>query len=317
MALAAAIAFTGRTKIIAFKNGYHGGTLSFPASLHATNVNLPHEFILAPYNDIPGTKEVLVNLPKDSVAAIIVEPIQGSGGCVVGSVEFLQYLNAISKKMGSVFIVDEVMTSRLSYHGYSSSIGLSPDLITLGKWIGGGMTFGAFGGRKDAGIMSMFDPRFGHLSHSGTFNNNILTMAAGCAGLEIYNADQVTHLNALGEDLKGRIAATLVKYGIGSAQGKIEDGSRRLDSLSLSENSKSSIKHTMWISGQGSMLNIHFAGEREKSLRAIFWHHMLDQGIYLAQRGFVALNIELNEVHIRKFTDAIESFIERYQHILQ
>lgn len=167
MALSAAIAFTGRKKILAFTNGYHGGTLSFPSSLSEVNANLPHEFVLAPYNDVEGTKFVITSLPSSSLAAIIVEPIQGSGGCIVGSKPFLAYLNKAAKDLGALFIVDEVMTSRLSYHGYSSSLGLKPDLITLGKWIGGGMTFGAFGGRKDRGVMSMFDPRNGILGHSG------------------------------------------------------------------------------------------------------------------------------------------------------
>ena len=73
----------------------------------------------------------------------------------------------------------------------------------------------------------------------------------------------------------------------------------------------------MWISGKGSMLNIHFMGESEKSLRAIFWHHMLDNGIYLAQRGFITLNLELTESHINKFIDAMESFLGRYAQALQ
>lgn len=334
MALAAAIAFTGRKKILAFKNGYHGGTLYFASYLDPVNVNLPHDFVLASYNDVAGTKQVLDSLPKDSLAAIIVEPIQGSGGCIVGSEEFLHFLDTIAKKMGAVFIVDEVMTSRLSYHGYSSELGLKPDLITLGKWVGGGMTFGAFGGRKDGGIMSMFDPRSGILGHSGTFNNNVVTMAAGCAGMDIYDEIQVKRLNALGEDLKSRIEKIFTKHKIASSiiipAQPIETESPftglsapsassvpDIGSVSLSDTNAGTGGNSMRVSGKGSMLNIHFAGESEKSLRAIFWHHMLDHGIYLAQRGFVALNIELNETHISKFADATEKFVDRYAQALQ
>jgi len=333
MALAAATAFTGRKKILAFKNGYHGGTLSFPSPLKEVNVNLPHDFVLAPYNDIAGTKAILSSLPKDSLAAIIVEPIQGSGGCIVGSTEFLQYLNTEAKKLKALFIVDEVMTSRLSYHGYSSFLGISPDLVTLGKWIGGGMTFGAFGGRRD-GAMNMFDPRSGILGHSGTFNNNVVTMAAGCAGLDIYTEEQVKRLNALGEDLKLRIEVLLEKHNVNAdtrkkvAQSGQTNGlecpftglglnpenevSPSTESLSISNQPSA-----MCISGKGSMLNIHFAGESEQSLRALFWHHMLDQGIVLAQRGFIALNIELNETHISKFVAGTESFLQRYAQALR
>src|SRR4051794_3185804 len=85
MALAAAIAYTGRKKILVFKNGYHGGTLHFPSTLSDVNVNLPHDFIIAPYNDVAGTRAIVEALPTDSLAAILVEPIQGSGGCIVGS----------------------------------------------------------------------------------------------------------------------------------------------------------------------------------------------------------------------------------------
>lgn len=130
MALAAAVAFTKRKTIIAFKNGYHGGTLSFPNQLKLTNVNLPHHFVLAPYNDIKGTRTVLSSLPANSLAAIIVEPMQGSGGCVVGTKAFLQFLDAQAHKHGALFIVDEVMTSRLAYHGLSWVLGLKPDLVT-------------------------------------------------------------------------------------------------------------------------------------------------------------------------------------------
>ena len=150
MALAAAVAYTGRTKVLAFKNGYHGGTLSFPLTTNKINANLPHDFILAPYNNISGTQTILDSLPKDSLAAIIVECIQGSGGAIPGNENFLHFLNTRANKLGALFIVDEVMTSRLSYHGLSSELGLTPDLVTLGKWVGGGMTFGAFGGRKES-----------------------------------------------------------------------------------------------------------------------------------------------------------------------
>lgn len=102
------------------------------------------------------------------------------------------------------------MTSRLSYHGLSSELGLTPDLITLGKWVGGGMTFGAFGDRKK--VMTMFDPRDGLLAHSGTFNNNIITMAAGCTGIDLYNEAELKRLNFLGDSLRTGLQAMLSNY---------------------------------------------------------------------------------------------------------
>ena len=332
MAIAAAVAFTGRKKILVFTNGYHGGTLSFPSTLSATNVNLPHDFVLAPYNDIEGARSIISGLPGDSLAAILVELVQGSGGCIVGKKDFLQFLNTAAHKLGALFIVDEVMTSRLSYNGLSSEMGLKPDLVTLGKWVGGGMTFGAFGGRRD-GPMAMFDPRGGTLSHSGTFNNNVITMAAGCVGMDIYDEDEVLRLNALGEGLKQGIENVLEKYEIGPPARKVPSPKKNelefplkgmqtggdvdeitVGSLSLDE--KRDEATSMWVTGQGSMLVIHFAGENEKSLLSLLWHHMLDHGIYMAQRGFMALNLDLKEKHVEKFVAAMENFVSKYQQAL-
>jgi glutamate-1-semialdehyde 2,1-aminomutase len=334
MALAAAVAYTGRKKVIAFKNGYHGGTLSFPSSLSKTNTNLPHDFSLAPYNDISGTQAAISSLPKDSLAAIIVEPVQGSGGSIPGNEDFLQFLNTSAHELGAIFIVDEVMTSRLSYHGLSSELGLKPDLVTLGKWVGGGMTFGAFGGRRDGGVMSMFDPRNGILAHSGTFNNNIVTMAAGCVGIDIYNDEEIRRLGSLGDSLRTSLQATLAKYNINQSpplinircpqknelespftgtQSALPSNSISVESLTLENNNT---KSGMWVSGRGSMMNIHFFGESEKSLQSLFWHHMLENGIYLAQRGFVTLNMEIKQNHINKFVRAAEEFVVKNRQAL-
>lgn len=332
MAIAAAVAFTNKKKILVFTNGYHGGTLSFPSTLSATNVNLPHDFVLAPYNDIQGTRSIISGLPRDSLAAILVEPIQGSGGCIVGNKEFLQFLNTTAHNLGALFIVDEVMASRLSYHGLSSELDLKPDLVTLGKWVGGGMTFGAFGGRRD-GPMAMFDPRGGVLSHSGTFNNNIITMAAGCAGLDIYTEDEVLRLNALGEDLKAGIEKVLSKYELTPSleeepcpmKNELESPftgeqsdypAKEISVESLSVTEKRDGMTNMWVTGQGSMIVIHFAGESEKSLLALLWHHMLNHGVYMAQRGFMALNLELTGAHVEKFVVAIDEFVGQYRQAL-
>lgn len=322
MALAAAIVFTGRKKVLVFSNGYHGSTLSFPSG-NSVTANLPHEFILAPYNNISGTKAVLEAITKDSLAAILVEPIQGSGGCIVGTREFLHYLNTTARQLGAIFIVDEVMTSRLSYHGLSAALDLQPDLITLGKWVGGGMSFGAFGGRKDKGIMSLFDPRVGALAHSGTFNNNIITMAAGNAGLDLYTEEKLKALNELGESLKKGVDDILQRYTIPSPQEKtvhdtIPSESTAAASAIPSLEDKTSDPHAaedpgMYISGRGSMLAVHICGPSNAQLRHLFWHHMLEEGIYLAQRGFVALNLELTAGHVEKFVKATEAFVVKYR----
>ena len=104
-------------------------------------------------------------------------------------------------------IFDEVMTSRLSPGGLQAKLGVIPDMTTLGKYIGGGMSFGAFGGRRD--IMELFDPtKPDSLPHAGTFNNNVLTMAAGVAGYgEVYTPAAAKELNERGEKIRERLNA--------------------------------------------------------------------------------------------------------------
>lgn len=323
MALAAAIVFTGRTNILVFANGYHGSTLSFETETSLTN--LPHDFIVVPYNDISATKAAVEALPRDSLAAILVEPIQSSGGCNVGTKEFLRYLSDTAKRLGAVFIVDEVMTSRLSYHGLSAALDLRPDLITLGKWVGGGMTFGAFGGRKDKGIMALFDPRTGPLAHSGTFNNNIITMAAGSAGLDLYSEEKLKMLNKLGESVKKGIEDVLDRYKISTPgqssrtpKSTSETASKdpAIHALSLDDKQPDPQKNEqlgMCISGRGSVLAIRFYGPSQAQLRNLYWHHLIEEGIYIAQRGLIALNIEHTEKHVVMFVKATEVFVAKYR----
>jgi len=173
MAITAALRFTGRRRIVVFSGGYHGGVLGFGAQPAPTTV--PFDFLVLPYNDEAAARAAFAREGPD-IAAVLVEPMLGASGCIPGRPAFLQALRTLATEAGALLIVDEVMTSRLAPHGLAAQHGLRPDLTTLGKYIGGGMPFGAFGGRAD--IMALFDPRSGPLAHSGTFNNNVVTMAA-------------------------------------------------------------------------------------------------------------------------------------------
>ena len=214
MAVATAMAWTGRKKILVFRGGYHGATLSFrnpPEGLPVKSVNLPHQWVVGTYNDIASTEKVLSTLPPESLAAILVEPLLGNAGAIPGSLPFLQYLRSYASSNKALLIFDEVMTSRLSYHGLGHRLGIQPDLMTLGKWVGGGMSFGAFGGRKD--IMGLYDPsKSGSLAHAGTFNNNVISMAAGCAGCKVLDLEITNRLNDLGECLKERVTEVIQKH---------------------------------------------------------------------------------------------------------
>lgn len=277
-------------KVLVFVKGYHGSSLSFPEHNPKYTMNPSFEFVLAPYNDITGTDEILAGLPPDSLAAVMVEPMQGAGGCVPGRQDFLLHLQEVATKQGALLILDEVMTSRLGYGGLQDKLGLKPDLTTLGKWIGGGMSFGAFGGRKD--IMDLFDPRQSKLVHSGTFNNNVVTMAAGIAGCNIFDRAAVDALNVLGETLKQRL-------------------SKSIDSR-LQPSSESRV----FITGVGSLMNITFAGSDKDTLQALLWHHMIESGINIATRGYVALNLALKLEHVDEFVAIFDAFFDAYRDYL-
>jgi len=286
LALSLARAVTGRPAVLVFAGGYHGSVFTFvnPA---APNVNVPFPFIVGRYNDPVGTCGLIAEHAGE-LAAVIVEPLQGSGGVIPGEREFLHALRDTTHQQGVLLVLDEVMTSRLSTGGLQEVHALVPDLTTFGKYIGGGLAFGAFGGRAD--LLERFDPgRPDSFPHAGTFNNAVLTMAAGAAGLNrVYTPSEVDRLNALGDRLRDRLNAFAAE--------------RRLDFVAT---------------GYGSMVGLHFTRAPVRSvadipaapeLRALLHLHMLEQGYSYARRGFVALSLPLGENEIDGFAAAAEAF---------
>ncbi|MEC7258396.1 MAG: aminotransferase class III-fold pyridoxal phosphate-dependent enzyme, partial [Pseudomonadota bacterium] len=202
MALVAARSFTNRARVMVFTGAYHGGPLSFGRGAAATN--LPFDFIYGTYNDLDQTLATL-NGSDAPLAAILVEGMLGAGGCIPGEPAFLHGLQGWAQANGALFILDEVMTSRLHPQGLQAALGLTPDLTVMGKYLGGGMPIGVFGGRAD--VMARFDPRIaGAVPHAGTVNNNVMTMQAGAAGLtQVFTEAACTDLNARGEWLRDRL----------------------------------------------------------------------------------------------------------------
>lgn len=290
MALAAASAFTGRRKFLVFQGAYHGGLLNFTTG--SSRVNVPHEFLLAAYNDVDRTLQLIDAHAKD-IAAILIEPMLGTG-CIPADAEFLLALRRAAADSGAVLIFDEVMTSRLSPGGRQQTIDVIPDMTTLGKYIGGGMSFGAFGGRRE--VMEQFDPRrAGALPHAGTFNNNVITMSAGVAGMtKVFTPAAAEALNARGEMLRTRLnnvcrerGASFQFTGIGSLM-SAHATSRPINSPSDAAPADSSDFFT----------------------RDLFFFDMLSRGIYLARRGFIALSLPIGDAEVDLFVEALQNFLE-------
>ena len=217
--------------------------------------------------------------------------MQGTTGCIPAERPFLAGLRALADETGAFLIFDEVMTSRLAPGGLQEAHGILPDLTTLGKYLGGGMSFGAFGGRAD--IMERFDPRRPDaFQHAGTFNNNVLTMNAGLVGLtEIYTPERAAALNAMGDRLRDRLNAIAARHGL-----------------------------AMQFTGLGSMLAVHMtdrpihreedAQQGDASLRDLFWFDLTARGIWFAKRGMFALSLALDAADADRLADAVEDFAQ-------
>lgn len=305
MALAAAKMYTKKSKILVFEAAYHGGVLSFSAHGASSPVNAPHEFLIARYNDLASVQQLLVDDDDDNnkanLAAILVEPMLGSGGAIPARTDFLIGLRSLANATGAVLIYDEVMTSRMYNGGGIQSLQESfrPDMTTLGKYFGGGLSFGAFGGRRE--IMKIFDPRIpGAVSHAGTFNNNVLTMAAGRAGLEqVFTPQRALLLHDMGEELRGKLnvlgEGTLLRVtGVGSIM---------------------CFHFTRMAAGEiMSSRDVEDVDERWNKILHLF---LLRKGYYIARRGFVALSLAVKDSDLEGFVDVVREFVDTYRNLLQ
>jgi len=281
MAVNLARHLTGRNGVMVFDGAYHGGLLYFGDT--GQPLRAPFCYTMARFNDLDSVQSALVSGGED-IACLLVEPMMGAGGCIPAKPGFLAGLRRLCDEHGVMLIFDEVMTSRMSTGGAQLKVGVTPDLTTLGKYLGGGMTFGAFGG--SASNMAAFDPaRGGSLTHGGTFNNNAMTMTAGVAAIgEILTPEALDGLFERGEELRARIAKALQPW-------------------------------SMTVTGWGSLMAIHcveadiscpddLIGSDSMAAELLF-HGLLERGYYMARRGFVAMSLALTESDVDGFVESL------------
>jgi len=290
MALGAARAHTGRDRVLVFDGAYHGGVIYMAD--YAARVNAPFDYVVGTYNDFDATMEA-VSGDEEALAAILVEPMAGAGGAIPGDVDFLRELRALADRSGAALIFDEVMTSRIGPGGLQQELAITPDLTTFGKYLGGGLTFGAFGGRRD--IMARFDPRRPDaLPHAGTFNNNALSMAAGLVGLrDVFTPKVAAALRDRGNAFRARLDAVAQERGL-----------------------------AMRVTGMGSIMNVHFqtAAIRRPAdtvhtppaARTLFQLEMMARGFYLARRGYMALSLAMSDSDLAGFETAVATVLDRH-----
>ena len=276
MAIGTALHHTGRGTVGVFDRAYHGGVLGFGATATGPHhpLNVPHRFHVAPFDDLGGLDALFAN---DDLGCVVIEAVQGSGGCRPASIEFLTELRRRCTEHDVVLIFDEVMTSRLAPGGAQERFGVVPDMTTLGKYLGGGMTFGAFGGRR--AFMAAFDPATGGaLTQAGTFNNNIVSMSAAVATLSHeLEPERMQAVNDRGDRLRNRLNDAFTEAGL-----------------------------PLWVTGVGSMLCVHADDDR---LVELLFHHALDQGLYIARRGFMALSMAISDDDCDALVAAATTFL--------
>ena len=278
-ALRLARGYTGRPKIVKFEGCYHGhgdsllvkagsGALTFgqPSSAGVPPA-IAGETIVLPYNELTSVQEAF-EADGDAIAGIIVEPVAGNMNLVLPRPGFLEGLRELCTRYGAVLIFDEVMTGfRVHPRGAQGLYGITPDLTTLGKVIGGGMPVGAFGGRR--AIMECIAP-LGPVYQAGTLSGNPVAVAAGIATLALTETPAFyTSLSATTRALTDGLARAAKKHGVAFAAQAV-----------------------------GGMFGIYFAATAPDSYARVmqcdkerfkrFFHAMLDAGVYLAPSAYEA-----------------------------
>jgi len=244
--------------------------------------------VVLPFNNSDAAAAIIRREGKE-LAAVILEPIVGAGGVIPASVEFLERLRKLTRELGILLIFDEVISLRVAPGGAQQMYGVTPDLTTMGKIIGGGLPVAAFGGRAD--VMEQLDPRRdGNIAQGGTYNGNPLGMAAGLATMTELTPDVYEELNRKGERVAELLAEVFASHHV-----------------------------PVQVNSAGSMFALHFtdrpvvdyrgvAGANKKRTRDFFLG-LVNHGVLMAPRGMGALSTPMAEHDIQQFIDAVDTVV--------
>ena len=307
----AARAFTGRNRFAKVEGGYHGthdavsvsvrvnpaeaGDADKPKAVPASaglGEGVLDQVVVIPFNE-PAVARQILEENKDELAAVIVEPVMGSVGMIPGTTEFLTMLREFTQANGIVLIFDEVISFRVAPGGSQQYYGVTPDMTSLGKIIGGGFAVGAFGGRRD--IMELYDPTKGaKVSHAGTFNANPVTMLAGAVTLEHLTPDVYRRLAELTETLRQGIREVCADQEV-----------------------------PVQVTGLGSLFGIHFisgpvhnyrdVAKADSKFREQVFLGLMNEGILIAPNLVGAPSTALSEPEVDVFLGSLKRVLERQQ----
>ena len=306
-AIRVARGYTNKEKFIKFEGNYHGHADAFliKAGSGAITLGVPNspgvtkgtaqDTLLAPYNDLSAVKKIIEDNPNQ-IAAIILEPVAGNMGCIPPKKGFLEGLKSLCNEHDIVLIFDEVMTGfRLSKGGASEYYGVTPDMVTLGKIIGGGLPVGAFGGKKE--IMDMVAP-VGPVYQAGTLSGNPIAMGCGYTLLKELNENP-------------------------SIYSQLEENTAYFEKELRRVFDNKNLRYT--INRVGSMISFHFdidevnnfddACNANADLFKTLFHGVLKRGVYFAPSAFESLF--LSTTHSKELLDnTIVAIEETLQEIL-
>lgn len=315
MAVKAVRAFTGKTRIAKMEGGYHGqydlleasfqprpnqwGEASAPNSVaysYGTPQSLLNEVLVLPLNDIDASRSLL-NKHAAELAGVIIDPFRLQLGVVAPRRDYLAMLREETERLGIVLIFDEVLCLRVAYHGVQGFHGITPDLTTMGKIIGGGLPVGALGGRKE--FMSVFEIDSGDpkIKHSGTFTANPLTMAAGFASMSLMTPEAFARFNDLNQRLREGLERIRRDMGIvGVVQG---------------EGSLSSLMMTDLPLTNYRQLAIAMAGGLAAKIE-VYNRLLLEEGVFSMRGGFIG-STAMTEGDIDFTLEAVGRALKRLQ----
>jgi glutamate-1-semialdehyde 2,1-aminomutase len=293
--------YTKKNKIIKIEGGFHGSHDSvlvkagsgLASQLESSSAGIPADFIKhtlqVPFNDVESLVKT-IGEHKDDIAAMIIEPVMGNIGPVVPDEGYLRDVRKITEEHGILLIFDEVITGfRLAMGGASEYFNIDPDLVTLGKIVGGGLPIGVFGGKNE--IMAMVSPS-GPVYQAGTFSGSPCTLSAGIAMLDFLKKENVHEkLNSTGDLLRSALSDIIAD--------------KKLDYS---------------VSGLSSMFKIFFGEfphnysdvlKCDKGEYLKFFHRMMNEGIFLPPTQF-----ETNFISFAHSEEDLEKTIEGYQNAL-
>ncbi|WP_194823329.1 aspartate aminotransferase family protein [Micromonospora sp. S-DT3-3-22] len=312
-ALRLARAHTGRPLVAKAEGGYHGttddvmisvrppadlaGDVRSPASvpeMRGIPASRTRETLVVPFNDVTASQEIL-RAHADRLAALVLEPVLGVGGMIPATAEYLTAMRATCDELGILLVFDEVITLRLAYGGAQQAYGVTPDLTTMGKIIGGGLPIGAYGGRAD--IMGLLEPQGGTdvydsrsggpvLYQGGTFTGNALSVAAGIVTLGKLDVATIDALNRTGDLLRRELTGVFADASVDAV-----------------------------VTGVGSLFNVHIGPRRVEVFRDVrgvdaarqhaFFLGLLNHGVIVAPRGMGCVTTCTTGDDVAAFTAAV------------